>query len=156
MVTPHVIYFNQYRETTMNKILLAATLLSVSNLAFAGGTVQDPTTKLIFDFDNVSQEQAATDLNYCQGLAGSTEEQVTSAKGSGARGAARGALAGAAVGAISGGSGSDGAKTGAAIGVVGGRMRGNSAEAQGTANNLESYTTVLRNCMVEKHYVALN
>ncbi|MGY3569560.1 glycine zipper family protein [Vibrio paucivorans] len=141
----------------MKKTLTCLSLALVSQLAFAqGGAVTDPTTNLIFDYDNITQEQAQAELQECQTLAQSTQQPVESSKGSGVRGAAKAAAAGAAIGAISGGSGSDAAKTGAAIGVVGGRVKGNRGAQAAEQQNLESYKTVLRNCMVDKKYVALN
>ncbi|MCK6261733.1 glycine zipper family protein [Vibrio sp. ZSDE26] len=141
----------------MKKHYLAATLLLLSTTAFAeGGVVTDASTNLIFDYDNISQEEAIEQLDECQDIAMTTQTEEASNKGSAVSGAAKGAAAGAAVGAISGNSGSDAAKTGATIGLVSGRVKGNRAAEASKQNNQQAYQTVLRNCMTDKHFVALN
>lgn len=140
----------------MKKILLITTVMFTATAFAGGGIVKDSKTGLIFDFDNVSQETAIQELQYCQEVALSTQKTVQDPQGTAVRGAARGAAAGAAVGAISGGSGSDAAKVGAAVGAVGGRLGGRNAEQSGHQSNAEAYENVLRNCMIDKKYVALN
>ncbi|MGF1751742.1 hypothetical protein [Vibrio cionasavignyae] len=140
------------------KFLLVTTVMVWSTASYSnGGALVDPHSNLAFDYDNVSHEVAQAELNECVSIATQASSQPeTQTRGSGARGAAKGAAAGAIVGSVSGNSGSDAAKTGAAIGVVGGRL---SARQESKANQEEaeaSYKTVLRNCMIEKHYVALN
>ncbi|MGF1694412.1 glycine zipper family protein [Vibrio kyushuensis] len=141
----------------MKKHYIIATLLLMSNTAFAdGGVVTDVSTNLIFDYDNISQEEAVDQLDECQDIANTTQKAEATNKGSAVSGAAKGAAAGAAVGAISGNSGSDAAKTGAAIGLVSGRIKGNRAADASQQQNQQAYQTVLRNCMTDKHFVALN
>lgn len=135
--------------------MIAFSLIATNTLA-SGGNVTDPQTNLIFNFDNVTQTEATSDLHQCQGLATSTQKKVKDSKGSGVSGAARGATAGAAIGAISGESGSDAAKIGAAVGLLNGRLKGNTSQANQEQSNINAYKTVLRNCMIEKHYVSLN
>lgn len=138
--------------------LLGLSLVMTSLSALAnGGYVTDPTTHISFNYDNVTLEVAQQELATCQGVAESTLKAPTDTKkGSGVKGATKGAAAGAAVGAISGGSGSDAAKTGAAIGVASGRVSGRRAGAQAEEDNKAMYATVLRNCMIDKKYNALN
>lgn len=140
----------------MKKWLLSTFIVCSAAANAGGGTVTDQHSKIVFSFKNVSYETAQSQLNECQGIAMGTHSQVDSMAGSGARGAVKGAAAGAAVGAISGGSGSDGAKVGAAVGLLGGRLakRGEVAHSQQT--NSDRYATVLRNCMIDRHYVPYN
>ncbi|MFA0440353.1 glycine zipper domain-containing protein [Vibrio sp. 10N.286.49.B1] len=143
----------------MNKYLVITMLMATSSYSVAegtGGDIIDPSSKLIFSYKNVTQDVAQQELTHCQGLANTTQEEVTSNKGSGARGLLKGAATGAAVGAISGGSGSDGAKVGAAGGLVVGRVRGNNQQSSQQKTNLDNYKTVMRNCMVNRQYVSLN
>ncbi|MCW8345423.1 glycine zipper family protein [Vibrio sp. ZSDZ65] len=143
----------------MNKLIVSAAIIIVSPFAIAqttGGDIVDPNSKLIFTYNNVTEDVARQELAHCQTLANHTQEEVTSNQGSAVRGLLKGAAAGAAVGAISGGSGSDTAKVGAAGGLVVGRMHGNANQAAQQSNNLNNYKTVMRNCMVERQYVALN
>ncbi|MGR5175815.1 glycine zipper family protein [Vibrio mediterranei] len=145
----------------MKKIILAGVLVTLSCSALAqeqqrGGDIIDQRSKLIFNYDNVTRDVAEQELSYCQNLANQTQEEAVESKGSGARGLLKGAAAGAAVGAISGGSGTDAAKVGAAGGLVVGRMAGKGNESAQQQKNLENYKVVLRNCMIERKYVALN
>ncbi|MCJ2378188.1 glycine zipper family protein [Vibrio sp. ZSDZ34] len=145
----------------MKKIILAGVLVTLSCSALAqeqerGGDIIDQRSKLIFNYDNVTKEVAKEELSYCQNLANQTQEEVVEAKGSGVRGLLKGAAAGAAVGAISGGSGSDAAKVGAAGGLLVGRVAGKGNQSAQQQKNLENYKVVLRNCMIERKYVALN
>ncbi|WP_261836435.1 hypothetical protein [Vibrio ishigakensis] len=137
---------------------LSPLLLSFPIVCIAGGGhLVDERSKIAFDYDTVSSEVAQNELVECQQLATSTQSNVQdTTKGSGARGAAKGAAKGATVMAIAGESGSDGAKVGAAVGVVKGRRDSKKATQQAMANNEQQYATVLRNCMVDKKYVALN
>ncbi|WP_059020851.1 hypothetical protein [Vibrio coralliirubri] len=131
---------------------LSLVMTSLSALS-SGGYITDPATHISFNYDNVTLEVAQEELATCQGVAESTLTAPTETKkGSGVKGAAKGAAAGA----ISGGSGSDAAKTGAAIGVVSGRVSGRRAGAQAEEDNKAMYATVLRNCMIDKKYNALN
>ncbi|MCL9775643.1 hypothetical protein [Vibrio methylphosphonaticus] len=142
----------RYQSLFVTAMMLWSTA-SYSN----GGALVDPHSNLAFDYDNVTQDVAQAELNECVSIASQVSTQPeTQTRGSGARGAAKGAAAGAVVGSVSGNSGTDAAKTGAAIGVVGGRL---SARQESKANQEAadtSYKTVLRNCMLDKHYVALN
>ncbi|MGF1751089.1 MULTISPECIES: glycine zipper family protein [Vibrio] len=143
----------------MNKHLISAMMVIASPFSIAettGGDIVDPTSKLIFTYNNVTAEVAQQELAHCQTLANHTQESVTSNQGSGVRGLLKGAAAGAAVGAISGGSGSDAAKIGAAGGLVVGRVQGNAKQSAQQSSNMNNYKTVMRNCMVERQYVALN
>ncbi|CAH0529536.1 glycine zipper family protein [Vibrio hippocampi] len=140
----------------MQKLLVSTALFFSCFANATGGTVMDQQSKIVFSFKNVSHETAQGELNQCQGIAMGTHSQVASTSGSGVRGAAKGAAAGAAAGAISGGSGSDGAKIGAAVGLIGGRLAKRGEAAQSVQANEDMYATVLRNCMIDKHYVPYN
>lgn len=137
---------------------LTLILACIPLFAFAnGGHLVDQRSKLAFDYDTVTPEIAQQELLECQDLATSTTSSVNdTTKGSGARGAAKGAAKGATIMAIAGESGSDGAKVGAAVGVVKGRRDSKKSAQQASAHNEQQYATVLRNCMLDKKYVALN
>ena len=88
----------------MNKHLISAMMVIASSFSIAqtsGGDIVDPTSKLIFTYNNVTAEVAQQELAHCQTLANHTQEPVKSNQGSGVRGLLKGAAAGAAVGAIS-------------------------------------------------------
>ncbi|EDL55524.1 hypothetical protein VSAK1_23329 [Vibrio mediterranei AK1] len=145
----------------MKKLIAAGMIMSASFLSMAqepvkGGDIIDQKSKLIFNYDNVTKDVAEQELAHCQNLANQTQEEVTSSRGSGARGLLKGAAAGAATGAIAGGSGSDAAKIGAAGGLLVSRVAGKGNENAQQQKNLENYKTVLRNCMIERKYEALN
>ncbi|ASI96587.1 glycine zipper domain-containing protein [Vibrio rotiferianus] len=137
--------------------LISILLFTAFSVHAAGGAIIEPVSQLVFDYDNVSDDVAQKELNDCVSLAEQASQTATiNKKGSGAKGAAKGAAAGALIGSISGNSGSDAAKTGAAIGVVGGRLESRKSSKQSENQQMESFKTVLRNCMTEKQYVALN
>ncbi|WP_112477957.1 glycine zipper family protein [Vibrio variabilis] len=145
----------------MKKLCVAVTVMMFPFLSMAeeqvrGGDIIDPQSKLIFNYQNVTKDVAESELAHCQNLAHQTHEDVQSSKGSGVKGLLKGAAAGAAVGAISGGSGSDAAKVGAAGGLLVGRLAGKGGESAQNQQNLENYKVVLRNCMTQRKYVALN
>ncbi|BEU05408.1 hypothetical protein OAG1_42080 [Agarivorans sp. OAG1] len=136
-------------------LTIACSALSFVALA-SSGTISEPITGLIFSYNEQEASQVHYDLSQCQAAAQSSQQQTTDKRGSGARGAAKGALAGAAVGAISGGSGSDGAKVGAAAGVVGGRLSARKQSKDIEEKNAQNLQTVMRNCMQNQGYTALN
>ncbi|WP_299568579.1 glycine zipper domain-containing protein [uncultured Shewanella sp.] len=140
----------------MHKILLISSIALSFSVSANQGSLSDQRSGLIFSYSDIASSQTQTDLTQCQQVANSSKKATEDKKGSGLKGAAKGAAAGAAVGAISGGSGSDGAKIGAAAGVVGGRLSGRKQEKEREAANEQAYETVMRNCMINKNYVALN
>ncbi|MHA2877288.1 glycine zipper family protein [Vibrio campbellii] len=122
-----------------------------------GGALVEPRSQLTFDYDNVTADVAQQELDECVGIAEQASQTASvEQKGSGVKGAAKGAAAGALVGSISGNSGSDAAKTGAAIGVVGGRLSSRQDAKNADTQQAEAFKVVLRNCMIDKKYVALN
>ncbi|MEF1169042.1 glycine zipper family protein [Vibrio campbellii] len=139
------------------EILLTFSLLLPSVVIAGGGALVEPKSQLAFDYDNVTADVAQQELDECVGIAEQASQRTSvEQKGSGVKGAAKGAAAGALVGSISGNSGSDAAKTGAAIGVVGGRLSSRQDAKNADTQQTEAFKVVLRNCMIDKKYVALN
>lgn len=103
---------------------------------------------LVVDATGKDRARVAADAEECQGIAQATapEEKV-------AAGAVAGAVAGALLGALiwraTGSSGNAGAAYGAGMGAL-------SGTGAGAANAAANYTTVLRNCMLQRGHVVLN
>ena len=144
------------------KLFIALVISQVAvTQAYANEIVssKDQVYGIIFSDPQGNKGNLDAKIQECQTLAKSVEndpQQTGPVNGSGVRGAARGAAAGAAVGAISGNSGSDGAKIGAAVGLVGGRLSRN-AELNAQKNHSDQQQKqVMRNCMIERGFNALN
>ena len=139
------------------RYLARIVLISLSFESIAGGAIVDDRSKLAFTYDNVTAEVAQQQLAQCQSIATQTTSEVAdTTSGSALRGAAKGAAAGATVGAVSGNSGSNGAKIGASVGLLTGRVSGKRAQQHAIQQNEEQYKLVMRNCMLDQKYVALN
>ncbi|WP_394251865.1 glycine zipper family protein [Vibrio profundi] len=139
---------------------LSALLISPSFASSSVVSVKDEIYGIVFSDHNGDKDALNAAIQECQVLAQSVAQPVADSgkpvNGSGARGAAKGAAAGAAVGAISGNSGSDGAKIGAAIGLVGGRLGKNAEQNAQQTHSVQQQQQVMRNCMVERNFNALN
>lgn len=123
-------------------------------------SVKDEIYGIVFSDPKGDSTALNASIQECQVLAQSvaqpSENEDKPVNGSGVKGAAKGAAAGAAVGAISGNSGSDGAKVGAAIGLIGGRLGKNAEQNAQQTHSSQGQLQVMRNCMAERGYNALN
>ncbi|EAS42969.1 glycine zipper family protein [Photobacterium profundum] len=150
------------KKMSISLIVMCSLLSSHSNASDSAPQIvssQDEVYGIIFSNPKGDMNLLLAGTQECQQLAGSVASTATNAdpvNGSGVRGAAKGAAAGAAVGAISGNSGSDAAKVGAAVGLVGGRLSKNSEQNAQQTNSEQEQQMVMRNCMSERGFNALN
>ena len=103
---------------------------------------------LVVDATGKDRGRVMKDADECQGIAQATAPEETVAAGAIA-GAVAGALIGALIWRATGDSGNAGAAYGAGLGAL-------SGTGSGAADAAANYSTVLRNCMLQRGHPVLN
>ncbi|PMH43213.1 hypothetical protein BCU68_04290 [Vibrio sp. 10N.286.49.B3] len=143
------------RKSIRNKLINISAGVAV--VLFAAIPTYANAHTLVFDhtrYDanefNQNQQECAQLMNHVG------QNEGTGAIEQGVKRGARGATVGAIAGSISGNSGSSAAKKGAAVGTTVGMLSGKGSQQAAEATNQKERNDLMRNCMQDRGYSALN